>query len=446
MSLAETPAVQTGSPWRSSRWLLADSLVRVVATTAVAVWMARQLGPAEFGVLNFASAMTAIFTVLAALGLEVPAVLWLTRGGNPMRGMATLLALRLGAAMLALALALPLAALLLAGDAVARTVTWVSLISVLAAVPTVVDLGFKSRVEGVAPAKARSLAGLGGAAGRVAVLAAGGGLLALAWVLVAETLLTALLLWRAWARAAPTAPTAPADAPRLRDADPALAAKLLRDCMPYLCINAATMLYMKADLVLVGHLASHLQAGLYALAQKMSEVLYIVPVVLADSIYPRLAQRAGATAAADGQLLFDLVAAAAISLVLAATVLAPGLVTLLFGEHYAGSAELFRWHAWTCLPWALEIARVRWLATTGQSKLAWPSAIIGAAVSLAANAWAVPRYGAAGAVGAALLAFTCMGLLSSWMIPGLAPVARMQWRALWPWGRLLRAWQTAAPR
>ncbi len=439
MSLGETTAVTTGSPWRSSRWLLADSLVRVVATTAVAVWMARQLGPAEFGVLNFASALTAIFTVLAALGLEVPAVLWLTRGGNPKRGMATLLALRLGAAMLALALALPLAALLLAGDAAARTVTWVSLISVLAAVPTVVDLGFKSRVEGVAPAKARSLAGLAGAAGRVAVLAAGGGLLALAWVLVAETLLTALLLWRAWAIAAP------ADAPRLCDTDPALAAKLLRDCMPYLCINAATMLYMKADLVLVGHLASHLQAGLYALAQKMSEVLYIVPVVLADSIYPRLAHRAGATAAADGQLLFDLVAAAAISLVLAATVLAPGLVTLLFGEHYAGSAELFRWHAWTCLPWALEIARVRWLATTGQSRRAWPSAIIGAVVSLAANAWAVPRYGAAGAVGAALLAFSCMGLLSGWLIPGLAPVARMQWRALWPWGRLLRAWQTAVP-
>lgn len=442
--LGSMPATEVAAPRLPSRqvaassvWLLADSAVRILATTVVFFWIARELGPERFGVLNFASALGAIFVGASALGLEMPAVLRLARGGDEGEVLATLLALRAAAALISSMVAAGLALMLQAGDPQAQQVALICVLTILASVPAVVDYAFKARVRAGAPARARTAAALLGAVGRLAVLQAGLGLPALAWVLVAETLATSGLLWQAWWREGGVSPCWN----KLRRSG---GFALLREGLPYLGLGLITLLYVKADLILLGTLGNHLQTGLYTLTQKMSEVLYVVPVVLADSLYPSLARRTGASAEAGTQLLFDLAFAAAFAAVAIAVLLAPPLVSLLFGEQYAEAGRLFRWHAWTCIPAAFEAARLRWLATIGAHRLAWVASSLGAVVGVSVNLYAIPRFGVAGAVGAALAAYAAMGLLAPFLHPALRPVARIQLRALWPWGRLTQALRRAS--
>jgi PST family polysaccharide transporter len=425
---------------RSTGWLLAESVIRIGATALVSFWIARRVGPEGYGVLNFASALAAIFGVLAMLGLELPVVVRLARGQASGGLLSDVLMLRGVASLVCTLLAAALAFALLGSDPEALKVALIAALSVLAGLPMLVDHGFKARVEAGAPARARVIASVFGALARVGVVAADLGLAALAWVMVAETLISALLLWRAWVRHGGARPS-------WRDAEMARAGRLLREGLPFLGIAAATMVTMKADIILLGHFAEPRQVGLYAAAQKLSEVLYIVPTVLVDSIYPMLVRRAGAEPAAveHGQLLFDLASGCAMIAVAAAVVLAPWFIVMVFGERYTGAVPLFQAHALTALMVALELARSRWMASIGRPAMAWLGAALGAMASLSLNLWAMPRFGAGGAVAAALLAFTAVAWLPVCLAPSLRPLAALQWRALWPWQRLWTASWRPAP-
>jgi O-antigen/teichoic acid export membrane protein len=419
---------------RSTGWLVAESVIRMAATALVSFWIARRVGPEGYGVLNFASALAAIAGGLAMLGLELPVVVRLARGEAPSALLSDVLMLRGVAGMVCTLLAAAVAIALLGDDPEALAVSLIALLSVLAGLPMLVDLGFKAQVEAGVPARARVAASTVGALARVAVVATNLGLAALAGVLVAETLIASLLLWRSWARWG-------GPLPNWRNADGARARRLLREGLPFLGIAAATMVYAKADIILLGHFAEPRQVGLYAATQKLSEVLYIAPAVLVDSVYPMLVRRAEAElpGLSHGQLLFDLASGSAMVTVAVAVLLAPWFIVLVFGERYGAAVPLFQAHALTGLMVALELARSRWLASVGRPALVWLGATLGAGCSLGVNLWAMPRYGASGAVSAALLAFTVMAWLPAWLAPSLRPLAGMQWRSLWPWGRLWTA-------
>ena len=51
-------------------WLSVERGVRLLLSVGVGFWVARQLGPAEFGVLNYCLALVGLLSFLPALGLD----------------------------------------------------------------------------------------------------------------------------------------------------------------------------------------------------------------------------------------------------------------------------------------------------------------------------------------------------------------------------------------
>ena len=54
----------------NATWLVFEKTVRIIATTLVAFYIARYLGPQDFGQLSYALAWLAIFGSLCSLGLD----------------------------------------------------------------------------------------------------------------------------------------------------------------------------------------------------------------------------------------------------------------------------------------------------------------------------------------------------------------------------------------
>ncbi len=420
----------------SSAVLLGENVLRLVVTAAVSFFIAGRLGPALFGILNFASALMAIFLGLAALGLDIPLTLRLTRtAGNPNDSavlLGTAIALRLVAAIGVFVLLVGFAFVLRRADALALGVTVIVALSIFGYAPSVFDFWFKAEVRAGPPASMRLATTLFVSAAKIGCLWLGLGVIALAWTVVLEAVLGSALLWLAWRRANPTLPLAP------WRPDPSLFRVLPRESWPYLASTAATLIMMKSDVVLLGALSSNSDAGIYSLVQKLSEVLYIVPVVLVDSAYPALVRRQGTSEAnVDGQLLFDLASGAAFVAAAVGILLAGPAIELVFGSRYAASLPLFHWHAWTVVAIGLSVARSRWLGIAGLQRHAPLVAVVGAVINVVLNLAMIPTFGAWGAAGSALIAYFVAGFLTSFMIAELRPVGRMQVRALWPWGRLV---------
>ena len=51
-------------------WLVADKILRMIVGLFVGVWVARYLGPQQFGLWNYATAFSSLFISFAALGLD----------------------------------------------------------------------------------------------------------------------------------------------------------------------------------------------------------------------------------------------------------------------------------------------------------------------------------------------------------------------------------------
>ena len=59
--------------WRyaaNTSWMMAEQILRIFAGIFVGIWVARYLGPEQFGVFSYVLAYTAIFGGIAKLGLD----------------------------------------------------------------------------------------------------------------------------------------------------------------------------------------------------------------------------------------------------------------------------------------------------------------------------------------------------------------------------------------
>lgn len=427
----------------SSIVLLIENMVRLTAVAAVSFWIARQLGPEQFGILNAASALVAILMTVATMGLDTPVILRLTQTQQAGDVLIATLALRTISGLMVFALAVVLAYVLENDDPVALSVTLVVSLSILLSPVNIFDYWFKAKTLPVRPAAARITGTLLAATAKVACLLFGFGVMALAWTVSLEALLTGIGLVLAYLSMSPGAGV------HRRAVDHQLIVALMRESWPYLLSTSAIIIYMKIDVVMLGYLSTNIETGVYSLAQKLSEVIYMVPVVLVDSAYPVLARRFldanQTTDSQHGQMLFDLAVGGSLVVTLLALILAGPVINAVFGVGYERSVSIFYIHAWSCVAIAMNTARHRWLAAVGLQRYAPTVTVIGLVINVMMNLVLIPLFGAVGAAIATVISYFLSGYFSSFLFPALREIGQMQTRALWPWARLYFSYKSGEP-
>ncbi|HAT1671270.1 TPA: oligosaccharide flippase family protein, partial [Raoultella ornithinolytica] len=63
-------AIIRSKPLLNMIWLSGDSIIRLGFGFLISVWLARYMGPNEFGLYNYAIAIITIFTAVASLGMN----------------------------------------------------------------------------------------------------------------------------------------------------------------------------------------------------------------------------------------------------------------------------------------------------------------------------------------------------------------------------------------
>ena len=416
----------------SSLLLLIENIVRLGAVAAISFLIARQLGPSEFGILNFASALVAILMGIANMGLDAPVILHLSQIKRSDGIIGAALTLRATAGVVVFIFAVLLIYILKNNEPKAMLVTVIVSLSILLNTFNVLDYWFKSKTLPVLPSIARISGTLLAVCAKLGCLIMGFGIVALSWTVALEALITSCGLILAYLSATRSSVNKRWNV--RRDAVTSLA----RESLPYMFSTVAIIAYMKIDIVMLGYLSNNSETGIYSLAQKLSEVLYIVPVVLIESAYPSLASRhldSNKNEEKYGQMLFDLAVGGAILATVLALLLAAPLIRYIFGSDYENSVSVFYLHAWSCIAIAMNTARHRWLATIGLQRYAVSVTLMGLIINVALNFILIPQMGAEGAAIATVLSYFISGYISSFLFLPLREIGWIQTRALWPWYR-----------
>lgn len=382
-------------------WQLADSLVRMGLGLLLGIWVARYLGPEQFGLLSYALAFVALFAPLAMPGLDDIVVRNLVREPAA-RGvlLGTTLLLKLGGGLVSVPASVAVITWLRPADAQSLWLVVIIAAGTVFQAFNAVELWFNARVEAKYPVLAKNAAFLLCALGKVALILGAAPLIAFAWIGLAESIIGAIglvIVYRGrggrldeWAG-------------RL-----AVAADLLRDSWPLFFSCIVMAVYLRIDQVMLGEMAGSAAVGIYSVAVRLAEVGLVFSSAVYWSLLPGLVK-----ARAESEALFyerlqryyNVMAFSAYAMAVPVMLLADRLVLALFGAAYAGAGPMLAILVWANLFIYLESARSAFFNVMNWYRLHLVTVALGAIVNILLNLYLIPRYGGLGAAAASCAAY-----------------------------------------
>lgn len=385
----------------NSIWLLADRVARILVGTILGVLIARHLGPESYGLFSYAYALALMFGGLAAFGIDGILLRELSVGKanrEVLLGSTIGLRLLLGFATYLIALAYTQATF---GDSPLA----MSLVAILSAVVLfqsidALDCWFQSQLQSRFIVFARSGVFLIASITKIWLLMRGAGVKAFAYATLLEAVLTALAVGAMFhIRGSKLS--------KLRF-HRVFAIKLFRESWPLAASSVFVIVTMQMDKILLSIFATPKAVGIYSVAAQLSSVWYIVPVALGISVAPALSRHYENPDLGTYPLLphiYRALSFLAISGALLLTLVAPSLISMLFGKRFLEATSVFAIHIWTGVFVFHVSIRTRILVAQRQQHLVTLLALLTLITSVILNLVLIPRYGALGSAVSSLIAW-----------------------------------------
>jgi PST family polysaccharide transporter len=374
-------------------WLFADRMLRIGIGLVLGVWIARYLGPDQFGLFSYAGAFVSLFSIFATLGLDGIVVRELVREPDVKNGiLGSAFALKLAGSGITLLAAVSAIVILRPADTLVHQLVAIIAAGTIFQSLDTIDLWFQARVESRYSVYARSSAFLLVSALKVVLILKNAPLIAFAWAGVLELLLGAAGLALAFRLNGQHLLAWKLSLPKIR--------QTLKECWPLALSGLAVLLYMKIDQVMLGQMLDNKAVGVYSAAIRISEVWYFIPISIVASVTPSLIEAkklGGATYRYRLANLFRLMSAIALGIAVPMTFASGYVAKVLYGNQYEGVAPILAIHIWAALFVFLGVAQGPWNINENLTSLALIRTVIGAGANVILNILLIPRFGPIGA-------------------------------------------------
>jgi len=407
-------------------WQFADNIVRMVVGLFVGVWVARYLGPEQFGIFSYALAFAALFASLASLGLEDIVIRDIVRDpGCKDESLGTAFLLQLAGGAVAFVVTMGSILMLRPGDSLSHWVVGIVAMGTIFQAFSVIEFWFHSQVQARYLVVARNVAFLLCSVLKIVLILTGAPLVVFAWVYSLEIAAFAAGLIIAYG----------SRGHRLREWQASFkrARGLLKDSWPLLFSGIVIMVYLRIDQVMLGEMAGSEEVGIYSVAVRLAEIWMFIPMAIFSSVFPAIVEaRAESEELMNQRLqqLYNLMALLAYVVAIPVTLMSDWLVGTLFGEAYARASLMLALLVWANIFTFLEIARSAFLSSMNWTRLHFVTVLLGAAVNIALNYLLIPRFGGNGAVIASLVAYWFAAHGSCFLFRPLFKTGTMMTRAM----------------
>ena len=405
----------------NSLWLLADRLLRMTVGLFVGVWVARYLGPGDFGLLSYAIAFVALATNLSMVGLQSVVIREAVRAPNDAGEIfGSAIAIRLVAGCVAICVAVFLLFVLDAIDTV-QVMVLIMLPAVLFRTSEIYKFAFESRVESKYAVMAELTPFALVSLGRVALVLAEAQVVAFSAMFVIDAALCAWAMRIAYKLR--------------RQFNGALVASwqrcklILASSWPLALSGLAVFIYMKIDQIMLGAVSPPEELGYYSAALKLSEIWYTLPTILVASVYPSMvamARRNPVMFGARVTALLSVLCWLGVGFAVCIGLLASNLVELLYGRQYGPAAAVLILHMWVGVFVFMNIAGARWYVVNELQRYTLIFTVLGAFLNVVLNLMLIPKWGAMGASVSTLACQAVFGYVVEWVPRQTRPLATMK--------------------
>jgi PST family polysaccharide transporter len=392
-------------------------MLRLGVGLLVSVWVARYLGPGQFGILNYSLSLTAIVGAFASLGLDSIVVREFVK--EPERTgeiLGTAAVLRFISGSLAFLTCVLISSIHGLIDMQSRSIVFIIAAEFIFQPFDVLEFWFQSRVKSKFPVLARNGAFLVCAVIKVVLILMGAPLIVFAIMVTFEIMLGGFGMYLMFRM----------KGERYRwSYSSSRAWMLFRDGVPLSLSALAIVTYMKVDQVMLGSMVDAKTVGIYAAAVKMVEVWYFVPSAITTSIFPYIVEARKndhPLYLKRLQQLYDITAFMSFMLALIITFCSPLIIRFLYGSQYTGAAPVLTIYIWSGIATFLGVASSQFLLAENLTRISLYRTLLGMVTNVGLNLLLIPTYGMIGSAVATLVSY----FLATFAL-GFFPSTRVQY-------------------
>lgn len=407
-------------------WLFFDRVFRMGISLIVGAWLARYLGPTQFGTFNYLLATIGIFTPFATVGIESMVVKELVE--NPSRIgsiMSTAFTIRFLGGLLSFLICIGIFFFLKHGELDVFYVGCVLALTLLAQALVGTELYFQSQVASKTAVISQSIAYILVNGCKVVLILMEANLLAFAVVTTLEMALGGLFMTIAYKRITKKSIKL--------FIDRALGKHLISKGWPLMFAGFMIMIYMRIDQIMLGEMVNDYQVGTYSAALKLSEIWYIIPTIICNSFFPSIieSKKLGEeTYFRRIQKLFDILFFISFGIAVFVTFSSSLVIDILYGNQFKDAAVILAIHIWTSVFVFLGVGSNNFLIIENLQIKTFTRTALGAVLNVILNLILIPKYLAVGAAIATLISQACSSFVFDLLSRKTYVLFRMKTRSL----------------
>ncbi len=167
-------------------------------------------------------------------------------------------------------------------------------------------------------------------------------------------------------------------------------------------------IYLKIDQIMLKNMLNIDSVGLYAVAVKLSEFWYIIPVIISQSLFPAIIKSRNLSAIKYErrmQRLYDLLTLISVSIAIIFTFFSDFIVVKAFGDEFIKSGDILSIHIWAGIFVFYGTARGKWIIVENLQKKVIFIHLASTILNILFNLILIPIYGGLGAAIATLFSY-----------------------------------------
>ena len=380
----------------NTSWLFLEQAARMLIGLFVSVWIIRYLGPDRYGILSYAQSLVILLGAVATLGVDQILIRELvkkeyTRGAL----LANALVLKLIGASAVLTI-LSVAINVTDTEPITKLLVLIIASGTLFKSADVIGLLFESEVRSkyAVSAKLFGFAVLTGT--KIALLLLKAPLVAFAVVIAFESVLYAGSLIYYYRKLRPdTGPWV---------VDRTLMRSLLHQSWPLILSGIAIHVGMRIDQIMLKSYMDATSVGVYAAGVKLAEVFTFLPMVVGQSLFPKIVSMDLKKEDYKIKRIIRDVFYLLVGVALFVNLVSYYTVMFLYGEEYLLSYQVINVLVWTVPLVYLGIITTRLLLKNNDSRGVFIRQTLVALINIGLNVLLIPHYGIVGSAWATLLA------------------------------------------
>jgi len=396
-------------------WLFFDKILRILGGIFISVWVARYLGPNDFGIFNYAMAFTGFFMVFVKLGFDQIITREIVKTPKLTHYLlGTAFVLKLVGSIVAL-LAIYLSMMYLEMDSLKKTIIFIISMGFLFQAIDVVDYFYQAKVLSKYTVIVRNVAFIFSSAVKIYFILNEYSVAYFAFTSVIELMIAGILFIIVYKKTG--------EYINQWRYNSKIAMRLLKFSWPIGLSTFLVSIHMKIDQVMIGEMLNTEQVGIYSVAVRLSEFWIFIPGILVSTLLPyfvNLRERNNKLYHYRLLQFYSLMFWMGVSVGCGAIFFGEDIIVLLFGVTYIGAYEALVFNIWAGIFMAQSAAKGIWVLSENKQFYRIVANIIATIINISLNVILIPKYGISGAAAATLIT----RFSNNWVTPIFIPSYR----------------------